>query len=343
MSDKATGFSYASSGVDIEKANRAIKTLVKNFRPRGSGFGYPIDLGNHFAGAVDFGKLALVMCTDGVGSKILLADEMKRWDTIGIDCVAMNVNDAICLGARPIAMVDYIACKKVEENIIKEIGRGLAKGAAIAQINIIGGETAILPDMVCSLDLAGTCLGYVQKDRIITGKNVKPGEVIIGVKSTGIHSNGFTLIRKICKEKRLDLKSKADFDASRRLGDLLLTPTKIYVTEILEILSKVELSSIFHITGGGLNNLKRLDPHVKFLIENPIEPQPIFKYFMELAEIEPKEMYGTFNMGMGLALVCSEESSDQVLKIFGRDAKIVGRIEKGNGIEIKEKGEVIRF
>lgn len=189
------GTSYKEAGVDIEKEEEAISALADKVLFAREGKGAP--LGSEFAGMVDFGKFALTLCTDGVGTKLLVADKMERWDTIGIDCVAMNVNDAICQGAEPIAFVDYLAMEKTDPELTEEVGKGLEKGARLSNMTIIGGETATLGDIIKGFDIAGTALGYVKKEDIVTGESIGVGDSIIGFPSSGIHSNGLTLARKI--------------------------------------------------------------------------------------------------------------------------------------------------
>ena len=225
---------YAKSGVDIFKEEKAIKGILSNIKFQRKGIGRP--LGGHYAGMIEFGEYALVLCTDGVGSKVKIASELGKYDTVGIDCIAMNVNDAICVGAEPVAFVDYLAIDTPKTEITREIGKGLAKGAELANISIIGGETASLPDIVSGFDLAGTCLAYVKKDEIITGKNITPGDVIIGLSSSGLHSNGFTLARKVVQHIGLSYNDifPDGLYPGKTVGDVLLTPTKIYVKEIIE-------------------------------------------------------------------------------------------------------------
>ncbi|UCF49637.1 MAG: phosphoribosylformylglycinamidine cyclo-ligase, partial [Thermoplasmatales archaeon] len=202
---------YAKSGVDIFKEEKAIKGILSNIKFQRKGIGKP--LGGHYAGMIEFGEYALLLCTDGVGSKVKIASELGKWDTVGIDCIAMNVNDAICLGAEPVAFVDYLAIDDPKEEITKEIGKGLERGAELANISIIGGETATLPEIIKGFDLAGTCLAYVNKDEIITGEKIKPGDIILGLSSTGLHSNGYTLARKVIQANNLTYKDKFPDDS----------------------------------------------------------------------------------------------------------------------------------
>jgi len=333
---------YAESGVDILKEEKAIKGILSSIKSQRKGIGKP--LGGHYAGLIEFGEFALVLCTDGVGSKVKIASEMKKWDTVGIDCIAMNVNDAICVGAEPLAFVDYLAIDDPKPEITKEIGKGLQKGAEQSNISIIGGETASLPEVINGFDLAGTCLAYVKKDKIVTGEKITPGDVIIGLSSSGLHSNGYSLARKVIQKADMFYTDKFPdrLYPGKTVGEVLLTPTQIYVKEIVELLKKIEVKGLAHITGSGLRNLPRLNKNVKFIIDNPFEPQDIFKFLKKYGNIEDKEMYQTFNMGMGLAIVVSKESTNETLKILKKHTrskvKIVGKIEKGKGVEYKKLG-----
>jgi phosphoribosylformylglycinamidine cyclo-ligase len=328
---------YADSGVDIFKEEKAIKGILSNIKKRRTGIGKP--LGGHYAGMIEFGRYALVLCTDGVGSKVLIASEMKKWDTVGIDCIAMNVNDAICVGAEPIAFVDYLAIDDPKPEITKEIGKGLEKGAELSNISIISGETATLPEVINGFDLAGTCLAYVEKEKIVTGEKIKPGDVIIGLSSSGIHSNGYTLARKVLLKNGFSYHDKFPdgLYPGKKIGEVYLTPTQIYVKETVALLEKINVHGIAHITGSSLRKLQRINKNVKFVIDKPFEPQSIFKFIQKYGNVDDQEMYQTFNMGMGLAIVVSKEDVDESLKILKKhslsDVKVVGRIEKGTGVE----------
>lgn len=329
---------YAESGVNIKKEEQAIKSILSSIKTERKGIGKP--LGGHYAGIIEFGKYALVLCTDGVGSKVKIASELRKWDTVGIDCIAMNVNDAICVGAEPLAFVDYLAIDDPKPEITKEIGKGLEKGAQLSNISIIGGETASLPEIINGFDLAGTCLAYVKKENIITGEDISPGDIIIGLRSSGIHSNGCTLARRVIKKSNLSYKDKfpGELYPGKTIGEILLTPTRIYVKEILELLKKVRVHGLAHMTGGGLKNLPRLNKNVEFVIKERFEVQPIFKFLQKYGNIDDKEMYQTFNMGMGFAIIVSEKDVDKTIRILKKysqvEVKIVGRIEKGSGVEV---------
>jgi phosphoribosylformylglycinamidine cyclo-ligase len=329
---------YAKSGVDIEKEERAIKGLLSSITSKRKGIGKP--LGGHYAGMIEFGEYALVLCTDGVGSKVKIASKLRKWDTVGIDCIAMNVNDAICVGAEPLAFVDYLAIDDPKPEVTKEIGKGLETGAKQSNISIIGGETASLPEVVNGFDLAGTCLAYVKRDEIVTGEAISPSDVIIGLASSGIHSNGYTLVRKVIENNDLSYSDTFPdgFYPGKTIGEVLLTPTQIYVKEILALFKKVKVHGLAHITGGGLRNLPRLNKNVKFVIEDPIKPQPIFAFIQKYGNIDDEEMYQTFNMGMGFAVIVSEKDVGKTTAILEKysdsKVKVVGRIEKGKGVEV---------
>ncbi|MEF8879352.1 MAG: phosphoribosylformylglycinamidine cyclo-ligase [Candidatus Thermoplasmatota archaeon] len=328
---------YRDSGVDIEKEEKAIKEMLTSFKAERKGLGEP--LGGHYAGMVDFGEHALVMCTDGVGSKVLIANQMRKWNTVGIDCIAMNVNDAVCVGAEPIAFVDYLAIDKPEPEKTKEIGEGLQKGAEHSNISIIGGETASLPEIVNGFDLAGTCLAFLKKDQIVTGEKIKPGDKIIGLSSSGIHSNGLTLARKVVEENNYsyDDSFPEDLYPGKKIGEILLTPTQIYVKEILKLFEKIHPHGLAHITGGGLRNFSRLNKKVKYVLNDLFEPQPIFDFIQQQGNVETKEMYQTFNMGMGFAVIVSSQDEEETISILEKysDSKVktVGEISKGEGVE----------
>lgn len=328
---------YSESGVDIDKKDRMAEELIKKIKFTRKGFGAQINLRGHFTSLISFGKYSLSLCTDGVGTKIMIANEMKKWDTVGIDCIAMNVNDMICVGAEPIAFVDYIAMEKPDEEITRQIGIGLSKGAELSNISIVGGETAILPGTINGLDLAGTCLGYVKKGKEITGKRIKVGDYIIGLKSSGIHSNGYTLVRKVFKEAGYTYHDKIR-GYGKKLGDVLLEPTRIYVKEILGALKRFEIHGLANITGSGLWNISRLRSGVEFRISDPIKPQPIFQLLQELNKINDYEMYQTFNMGMGFCLIADKKECDNILSYLKdrTEAKCVGEVVKGKGVSVPE-------
>lgn len=330
MTEKSEKFSYAKSGVDIKREERAVKALVEKIKHVRKGFGQPILMG-HYASIVDFGTFGVAITTDGVGSKIMVAEALNKFDTIGIDCVAMNVNDIVAVGAEPIAMVDYIAAEKPDERIMAEIAKGLEEGCRMANITLVGGETATLPDMVKGFDLAGTAIGFVEKDKVITGEKIESGDVIFGIPSSGIHSNGLTLARKVVEKAGLSYTD--EFENGKTIGEELLTPTRIYI-EVLDVIRNYEVHGMAHITGGGLLNLKRLKK-AKFVISNPLPPQKIFKFIQELGNVDDDEMYRTFNMGMGFAIIMPEEEAKRLEK-SGIEGRIVGYVEEGEGVYLSD-------
>lgn len=329
---------YSKAGVDIEEENKFIATLTKNMKYTRKGLGAPLNIFGHYAGLIEFGDFALALATDGVGSKVIVADEMQKWDTIGIDCIAMNVNDIICVGAEPLAFVDYIAMeKKMSPDKAEQIGIGLNKGAELANISIIGGETASLPEVIKGFDLAGACLGYVNKDKIITGEDVEIGDVIVGLKSSGIHSNGLTLARKVFKNAGYSLHDLLpDSDSGLTIGEALLEPTRIYVREVLHIIKKYEVHGLAHISGSGLRKIQRLPKEVEFEITKPFKPHEIFNVIRKVGKLELKEMRNTFNMGLGFCIVASEEVGKRIVETLKKmkiEAQIVGKIREGNGLK----------
>jgi len=322
---------YAKAGVDIEAKSQAIASLVKQLRYRRSGRGRMMDVKGQFTSLIDFGDVVLTLCTDGVGTKLLIAEAMGKWDTVGIDCMAMNVNDTICVGAEPFAFVDYIAIDKPNPEVTEAIGIGLQKGAKLADCEIVGGEIAVLPEMVKGVDLSGSCLGFVEKDRIVTGAEVALGDAIIGLPSSGVHSNGLTLARKVLEKNEIDLNQKMP-ELKMPIGEELLTPTFIYVRQVLKLLKDIKVTGMVDVTGGGMRNFVRLKKDVSFDLSKPLRPQPIFRVLQELGEIADKEMYQTFNMGMGFAIVLREDDAKAAVKVLGKGARIVGEVVEGDGV-----------
>lgn len=322
---------YKSSGVDIEVEEKSINALVSIIKEtlqfRKGKIGAAIgDIGS-YSGFIEFGDYALSLATDGVGSKVLVAQKLRKYDTVGIDVIAMNVNDIICNGATPLAFVDYIALEKTSKYMLNEIAKGLLEGAKQSDMPIVGGETATLPDIIKGngegFDLAGTCLGVVKKEKIISGKDIAPGDVIIGIESSGIHSNGLTLARKTLGE--------SDYPE-------LLVPTRIYVKQILDLIEHVKVKGMAHITGSGLLNLKRLKKGIGFDLNLP-EPPMIFKKIMDTG-VEIEEMYKTFNMGTGFVVIISEEDVNKALQILNKyfPSYVIGKVIDQNIIRAYIKG-----
>ncbi len=316
---------YAQAGVDISLENRSIEAMKSVLTTRRKGFGAPLTDIGHYAGLLDMGSFALAMTTDGVGSKVLIANAISKWDTVGIDCIAMNVNDLYAIGAEPIAFVDYLAVEKVDPERAEQIAIGLARGAELSNMTIVGGETASLPEIIRGFDLAGTAIGVVDKDKVVTGEKIKKGDVLVGVPSSGLHSNGYTLARRIIAESKYTY-----FDTmpggERSIGEELLTPTRIY-PEIVELVKECDVHGLAHITGSGLLKLRRIS-NLGFEISEPLVPQPVFRFLQEQGGVDDEEMYRTFNMGMGFLIALDESEAKEACRIMGPGSRIVGSIVK---------------
>ncbi len=335
--DKKT--SYQDAGVDIEKGSELIRRLkgtIDNTHRKGvigglGGFGGLFDLGS-----LKYKQPILVSGTDGVGTKIKLAIENNMHDTIGIDLVAMCVNDIIVQGAKPLFFLDYFACSKLDINIAETVINGIGVGCSLAECSLIGGETAEMPGMYKEqdYDLAGFCVGVVEKDEMITGENVAAGDVLIAIASSGCHSNGYSLIRKILNDTNADLSQVID---GKKLLDHLLTPTRIYVKQILNLMQHISIKSLAHITGGGLiENLPRVIPKDLSVIINTDtwSLPPIFAWLSERGKINSDEMFKTFNCGIGLVLCVERNNADKTINYLndnGETAWVIGSIIKNNG------------
>ena len=323
---------YAKAGVDQGAADSAVAGLVKALgaiqlgRPSRQ-----VPLPGHYASVIKLDeRTGIALSTDGVGTKLLVAEELGRYDTVGIDCVAMNVNDVICVGAEPLAMLDYIAVDRADPAVCEQVGVGLARGAELAGIEIPGGELAQLGSLVSSVDVSGACVGTVALDEIVDGSAVEPGDVVIGLPSSGVHSNGYTLARSALSGIPLD-----DDRLGRPLGEVLLEPTEIYVKPILELLrSEIEVHGLAHITSGGLGNLLRLAAVVDYEIDAPLPVPPIFALIQERGEVSDEEMYAVFNMGCGFCVVipaAAEQEALALLRSHYPTASRIGRVAAGDG------------
>lgn len=332
---------YKGSGVDVDEGQRAVKLMKEHVK---STFNSNVltDLGG-FAGLFslntkDYKEPVLVAGTDGVGTKLKIAFMMDKHDTIGQDCVAMCVNDILCQGGKPLFFLDYIAVGKLIGEKIAQIVGGIAEGCKLAGSVLIGGETAEMPGLYNEneYDIAGFAVGIVDKSKIITGKDIKVGDVILALPSSGIHSNGYSLVRKLFFDI-LNMKVTDYVDElGKTLGEELLTPTKIYVKSILSLISEINVKGIGHITGGGFyENIPRILPeNVDAKIDiGSWEIPSIFKLIQKKGNITDKEMFSTFNMGVGMAVIIREKDvkqAIQILKDAGEDVKIIGEIVKGN-------------
>lgn len=328
---------YSDSGVDINLEEVTISRLAEKLGPTLKNRDIITDTG-HFAALVKMGNRAIAMSTDGVGSKILIAKMMEKYDTVGIDCIAMVVNDILCVGAEPIALVDYLAVEKPDPEMASQIAEGLAKGAELSKIAIIGGETASLPEIVNDFDLAGCGIGFVDIDDIITGEEIEEDDILIGIESSGIHSNGLSLARKVLLEDAQFKISDKIPDTDLIIGEELLKPTAIYVKPIINLIkNNFIIKGLAHITGGGFNNLKRLKKDVGFEIKNLPEPHEIFKLIYK-QNVPLKEMYKVFNMGIGFVVIVSEKKSKEVINTLSKDCNAyeIGRVNSNKGkVKIK--------
>ena len=330
---------YKEAGVNIEEGYRSVK-LIKEYAKKTMSEYVLNGLGS-FAGMVElpegYKKPVLVSGTDGVGTKLDIACKKRKFDTVGIDCVAMCVNDILCHGAKPLFFLDYIACGKLEAEVSSDLVKGVAEGCIKSQCSLIGGETAEMPGMYKDgdYDIAGFAVGIVDKDKIINGKDIKSGDKLIGIASSGVHSNGYSLIRKVFKNLDEDFNGKA-------IWEELLTPTKIYVKPVLSLLEKFNIKGMAHVTGGGFyENLPRMLSKEGLSIvinKNSYEIPEIFKKLMELG-VKEEEMYNTFNMGIGFVLCVEEDEVEEVLKELskqGEKAFEIGYINAGGeGVCIK--------
>lgn len=306
---------YSRAGVDQDLAGSAVRALVRALAPTSPSFESRQELqSGHFANVIRIDdRLGIAISTDGVGTKLLIAEELEKFDTVGIDCVAMNVNDVLCLGARPLAMLDYLAVEAADPKREELIGVGLRKGAERAGIEIPGGELAQLGEMVRGFDLAGACFGVVALDSILTGEAIEPGDAVIGIPSSGLHANGYTLARTALKQIPLD--STADGRLDQPLGEILIKPTEIYVKPVLELLDLgLEVHGLAHITSEGFDNLLRLHSDVGYEIDDPLPVQPIFGLIQELGGVSNEEMREVFNLGCGFCCVVPPSSEADVLE-----------------------------
>lgn len=329
--------SYAAAGVDITAGYRAVELMKEHVAKTMTG-GVLSGIGG-FGGLFELditgmSKPVLVSGTDGVGTKLKLAFLMDRHDTVGIDCVAMCVNDIICCGAKPLFFLDYIACGKNFPEKIADIVKGVAEGCVQAGCALIGGETAEMPGFYPEeeYDLAGFSVGAVDKDKILRNEKVREGDVMIALPSDGVHSNGFSLVRKVFDVEREDIKTPVRELGGRSIGETLLTPTRIYVKPVLALLEQVPVKAISHITGGGFyENIPRSIPKgfAAKIRKEDIRVLPIFKLIAERGNIPERDMFNTFNMGVGMSIVTDRGDADRALEILraeGEDAYIIGEI-----------------
>ena len=340
MHEKSKSEAYAAAGVDITAGYKSVE-LMKQHIARTMTKGVCSDVGG-FGGLFEMdlegiSKPVLVSGTDGVGTKLKIAFLMDKHDTVGIDCVAMCVNDVICCGAKPLFFLDYIACGKNVPERIADIVKGVCEGCVQSGAALIGGETAEMPGFypIDEYDLAGYCTGIVDKNKIINNKLMVEGDVVIALASSGVHSNGFSLVRKVFDVENADLKSPVAELNGKSLGETLLAPTKIYVKPVLALIDAVKVKGISHITGGGFyENIPRSIPDglCAKIDKKSVKILPIFNYLAKMGNVCERDMFNTFNMGVGMSIVVAKEDADkalEILKAHGEDAYVIGEIVKG--------------
>jgi phosphoribosylformylglycinamidine cyclo-ligase len=331
---------YASAGVDQARAGKAVAALVEVLRSIDTGRPSRAVLGSgHYATILRLDSdRGLALSSDGVGTKVVVAEQLGRLDTVGIDCIAMNVNDVVCVGAEPIAVLDYIAVEEADPAALEQIGQGLRRGAEDAGVEIPGGELAVLPELIRGhpsprgFDLAGFCVGLVDLGAVVTGDRIEPGDAVVGLPSSGVHSNGLTLARRALPDLA---ETPAELEG-RSVGDALLEPTVIYVRAVMELLaSEVEVRGLAHITGEGFLNLLRLEASVGFEIDDPLPAPPIFGLIAARAEVEPAELYETFNMGCGFCCVVPAADADAAVRLLSSrhpGSAVIGRATDSPGV-----------
>ena len=324
--DDNEGLTYAETGVDIAASEAATAALV----------GAAGEFEGDYAGLVDIGKAYLALATDGVGTKLLVAEAVDDYSTVGIDCLAMNVNDLVAQGVEPIAFVDYLAVERPEEGTAEQLGEGLRRGASEAGIALVGGETAVVPDIVSGLDIAGACAGLAPKGSLFPGE-AQPGDALVGWPSSGIHSNGLTLAREAVTREHA-YTDPFPPDPDRTIADALLEPTRLY-TDLLDSLREHDTHAAAHITGGGWTNLTRMGTH-RYEVTDPFAAQPVFGLVQRAGDVDDREMHRTFNMGTGFVAAVAPESADTLAATTG--GRILGQVERAesNGEADQEGGRV---
>ena len=338
---------YGRAGVDAGRAEQSVAAIVDVLGRIDPGREPRAVLGSgHYANVVALDeRTGIALSTDGVGTKVIVAEELERFDTIGIDCIAMNVNDLVCVGATPLAAVDYIAVELADPDVLRQVAEGMRAGAEEAGIEIPGGELAQLPEVIRGhpsprgIDLVAACFGTVALDRVVTGERIEPGDAVIGLPSSGIHSNGLTLARRALP----DLGERPDELRGRTVGEDLLEPTAIYVRAVLELFeSGLDVRGLAHITGGGLLNLLRLGEGVGYRIDRPLPRQPIFDLIAHRGGVHEEEMLEVFNLGCGFCCVVAPEDADAAVELLSRHhpgAAVVGMATDRAGlVEVPSAG-----
>jgi phosphoribosylformylglycinamidine cyclo-ligase len=334
-----TGWTYARSGVDLGRRDEALRRLLQEvrFRPRPD-HGRPVAAPGHFAGLVRIGRETIAITTDTVGTKVILAEQLGRWEEVGEDLVAVNVNDLAAVGARPSGLVDTILSGEPDPGVFRAIGRGLDRGLRAAGCALLGGETAVVPSIVRGTDLGGTALGFFPRDRRpVLGERIRVGDVVLGIPSNGLHANGFTLVRRLLEERDVPLELPRP-GGRGPVGLELLRPTRIY-SGIADAVAGVSgVHGLAHVSGGGVRNLVRLHPRVRFVLDRWPSAPALFGWVQTLGGIEAAEMFRTFNMGIGFAVVVDRRGLSETRRRLQRagapDAVEIGHVERGTGVTV---------
>jgi phosphoribosylformylglycinamidine cyclo-ligase len=344
MSPSGPGpLTYAGAGVDRGAVATALSNLLRSVRYHPpSTRGRPVAAPGHYAGLLRLGRETLALTTDGVGTKLVLAQQLDRWEEMGEDVVAVNVNDLLSVGAFPAAFLDYIACRNPQPRVFAALGRGIDRGLRLSQCHLAGGETAVVPDLVHFLDLSGTALGfYPDGHRPVTGRDIRVGDTLIGLPSSGFHANGYTLVRRLLETSGISLAERISGERLP-LGRLLLTPTRIYAPPVEALIRKRLTVGLAHISGGGFRNLVRLHPRVEFCLDAMPPPQGVFQWVAALSELPPGELYQTFNMGIGFVVVVRSRRESQALEVLAdhgeAKARVIGQVKRGRGVTIPHEG-----
>ncbi len=312
---------YADAGVDIEESEAATAALL-------NAVGNVVD--TEYAGMLDIGDQYLALATDGVGTKLLVAEALSDYSTVGIDCMAMNVNDLVAAGVTPVAFVDYLAVDEPTEAFAEQVGEGLAEAADRADVALLGGETAVMPEVVDGLDLAGTCAGLAPKDAVFDGA-AQEGDRLVAWPSAGIHSNGLTLARTAVTRDH-EYTDPFPPESDRSIGEVLLEPTRIY-TDLLKPMREHGVRAAAHVTGGGWTNLSRMGDF-EYRIEDPFPAQPVFGFVQDLGNVSPEEMYRTFNMGTGFVAAVPAAAADDLADAT-EDGRVIGEVAAGDSVEVR--------
>jgi phosphoribosylformylglycinamidine cyclo-ligase len=335
--EEGEGLTYSGSGVDPQQEEASMKGLLKwigkTFELR-EGVGRPKLPIGYFANVVDLGGgMGLAISADGVGTKLIVAEMLGKYDTVGIDCIAMNVNDLLCVGAEPISMVDYVAVQEAKPDLLEQLAKGLYEGARQANISIPGGEIAQVKELIkgeregYGFDIAGMAVGLVPLDRIIVGRDLAEGDAVVGLRSSGIHSNGLTLARQVLFDKAGLSADKFRPEFGRTVGEELLEPTRIYVREVVEMLkSGLAIKAMAHITGDGFFNMTRVEAPVGLVIESLPDAPAIFAVLQQLGGISDEEMFRVYNMGVGFCVMVPESQVDRVIEIAAKHGSVGQRI-----------------